>query len=796
MSTPEEIIEKVPSVVRSNSTYWISSAGLAELADISIQAAQKALLRASESVPWNGAELQVRKQGRAYLVDVRSLPTEMYHTWWEANRDSLTAAPATSAERTMRPGRGDRPELLAKLYKEAEWKFGIIEPALQYPARSAGRGELLRTLSEQSYVRPTDGKPMRFAEAKLREYCRLYEAGGIGTLMRKERAVETKPRVLVNRKWDSACPLPLPEKTRLAEEIGRYVRSLWISGAPSRFKVQQLASAKLSALCKEAGWEGATLKNCDVGRHLVEANQDFRRVAIHDRDAKRFDDKFRPRIARDRSEFKPGEHIVGDVHPVDILLAREGGDPYTPRMIAWYDLATNRFFYTLLHPEPGRSVTQADVTRSFVDLCMTWGMPRTLYLDNGPEYIGAELVDGFKTLGGLGYELEVRMGAIAALEAEWAAEDSRGEVLETAQLDEAGDERGLKRARPYNAAAKPVEGAFSAKEKFLSMLSGYIGGDRMNKRVSKVGREPDKFRGSPEEFDKAFAEAVACYHAMPQRGHLGGVSPNERYAATREGAVVTRAEPQVFLMAFSEERELKVRTNGVELGKKYGGKWYSGDALVPLIGTKQTFRVAKWYPNAIVLVQGRTYTLIQERRLFGFFDPDGAKESSRLKGLGRRHIRTLKKDADKLDLQDAMRTYVTEAGMACGTQDATPTPGPNDRRIGLSPEMAALGDQMRGDNPNPEERLQAGDIVDGNGKVHRLAASAKTGEGENRPALPVLPAIKYEKPAPRAKKPFDNFEEEYQKAKEQQRKERSGGLGNRPTELIQPLTVARTIEER
>lgn len=795
MSTPEKILEKAPCVIRSDSSYWISSAGLADLADISVQAAQKALLRASESVPWNGAELKVRKQGRAYLVDVRSLPTEMYQAWSAANRESLLAAPATSVERSVRPGRGDRPELLAKLYKEAEWKFGIIEPALQYPARSAGRGELLRNLAEQSYVRPTDGKPMRFAEAKLREYCRLYEEGGIHALMRKERAVETKPRVLVNRKWDSACPLPLPEKTRLAEEIGRYVRSLWANGAPSRFKVQQLASAKLSALCKEAGWEGATLKNCDVGRHLVEENQDFRRVAAYHRDAKRFDDNFRPRIARDRSEFKPGEHIVGDVHPVDILLAREGGDPYTPRMIAWYDLATNRFFYTLLHPAPGRSVTQADITHSFVDLCMTWGMPSTLYLDNGPEYIGAELVEGFKTLGGLGYELDVRLGAISALQAMWAAEGSGGEALEADPLDEPGDARGLRRARPYNAAAKPVEGAFSAKEKFLSMLPGYIGGDRMNKRVSKVGREPDKFPGSPEEFDKAFAEAVDCYHAMPQRGHLGGLSPNERYAATREGPVVTRADLPVFLMAFSEERELKVKTNGVELGKKDGGKWYWDDALVPLIGKKQTFRVAKWYPNAIVLVQGRAYTLIQERRMLGFFDPHGAKESSRLQGVGERHIRALKKDTDKLDLQDAMRTYVTEAGIASGTEDATPTPGPNDRRIGLSPEMAALGEQLRGDNPNPVERLQAGDIVDGNGKVHSLAASAKTGEGENRPALPVLPAIKYEKPAPRPKNPFDNFEEEYQQGKEQ-RKERSGGLGNRPTELIQPLTVARTIEER
>lgn len=786
----------MPLPAPADAPYWLTSKQFEELAEIKAVTARKALLRATQGHTWSGATLAVRKQGRAYQVDARSLPPELYHKFWLANREALTAPSIAPTAKPLQPERvGDRPELLARQYREAEWKADIIAPALRFRPRSAGRGEVLRSLAEETYVRPTDGKPMRFAEAKLRDYCRLFEEGGVRALMRKERVTEGKPRRLVNRKWEEACPLAQPEKARLAEEISRYVRGLWVAGAPSRNKVRQMASAKLAELCRAAGWNDATIRNCDVGQHLVEINQDARPVAVHGRDAKRYADHYRPRIARERSDFTPGEAIVGDVHPVDILLMREDGSTYTPRMIAWYDLATNRCFYTLLHPAQGKSVTQADVTRSFVELCMAWGVPRTLYLDNGPEYSWDAMVSGFKALAGMGAELDVRLAEIDALEARWAAEAEGAEILEAEPPDETGEARALIRARPYNAAAKPIEGAFSAKEKVLSMLPGYIGGDRMNKRVGKVGREPDPYPGTPEAFDKDFAGAMAFFHATPQRGHLGGVSPDARFEAMRNSVKVTRGALPQFFMAFSEERRLKVRTQGVELGARDGGKWYMDDALVPLIGTRQTFRIAKWHPEAIVLdrrIGGRwDPRLIHERRVFGFFDSEGAKEASRLNGLAERHIRNLKAGAPKVDLQAAMRTYVTEARACFGTGDATPAPGPNDRYIGLSPELLALGEQLSGENPNPAEQLGAGEFVDAEGEIHRLPTPAEARQArKDAPALPALPEFTYERPAPRPKNPFNDYEEEYRKAKAMQQKGRPDGLGNRPADAIQPFTVA------
>lgn len=760
-----------PAVPTTDGLYWLTSVQLAELACISERVGRKALLRATVGHTWNGATLVVRKQGRAYEVDARSLPEHLYRKFWETNRDRLTTPQVSPPENDLQPERVCRGrELLAKHYKEAEWKAKIIGPALQFRRNSRGRGEMLRHLAEQTYIRPSDGKPIQFAESKLRGFCQRFEEGGVHALMRKERRTEAAHRRLVNRKWEQACPLPLPEKTRLAEEIERYIRGLWAAGAPSRYKVRQMASAELAVRCRAAGWVEADIRNCDVGQYLVEYNQDARLVAMNDRDAKRFSDLQKPRIARDRSEFAPGEAIVADVHPVDILLQREDGSTYTPRMIAWYDLATNRCFYTLKHCAPGESVKQGDVTKSFVEMCMEWGIPRVLYLDNGPEYSWDAMVQGFHVLAGMGVELDARLGAIAALEARWEHEGVDGICVDApaveTRVEEDSDRRSIIRARPYNAAAKPVEGAFSAKEKVLSMLPGYIGGDRMNKRVSKVGRAAETYPGSAEAFDLAFAEAMAFFHTTPQRGHLRGMSPEQCYAVKRAEARVTRvtrADLIVFVKAFSEERTLKVGTQGVRVGSGEGDRWYYGDELIPLINTKQRFLFAKWRPEAILLVRPlaggkEKYVPIHERPVYGFFDPEGAKEQSRRDGIARRNVRSLRATADQVDLRDAMRTTVVEARSAFGSDPEASAVEHHDRLITLTPELQVANDALSNSIPKAPERLGPGEFVDRDGSIRRLPTRGEIQKRERQESgFPPLPAgIK--KPASTSQEPFD-FEE-------------------------------------
>lgn len=114
-------------------------------------------------------------------------------------------------------------------------------------------------------------------------------------------------------------------------------------------------------------------------------------------------------------------------------------------------------------------MTQADIARSFFELCQAWGMPRKLYMDNGSEYKWDEMMDAFRLFAVMVQEMEVRIESFEALEARFAAEDAGDEVREDetpgreTSVTPGGE--AIVRAKPYSAAAKPVEGAFSALER-------------------------------------------------------------------------------------------------------------------------------------------------------------------------------------------------------------------------------------------------------------------------------------------------------------------------------------------
>lgn len=413
---------------------WIGAEQFQNLAEIKKSAASDALRKCceSESATWRGVHLNVRQiagaggaSGKSYQVHAASLPVELYKKFRDQNPELFKPAQLPVTTKTVHPDADlSRVSLLVRHQHEAEWKAEIIAPALAYRWGTPARSMVLQQIAAQAHIRPTDGKPITFTLAKLREFCTAFENGGVEALVRKPRAREAEHRNLINRKWEKACPLALPEKTRIAEAVEQYVVDLWANGAPSRDKVRLMASARLLELCRAAGWSEASLKACDVGQYLVERNQSARDLATRQRDAKHFFDKHKPRVARTREAFAPGEAIVADVHPVDILLSRPDGSTYTARMIAWYDLGTNRFFHTLLHPGPRQSVTQADIAKSFFELCQAWGVPRKLYMDNGSEYKWEEMMDAFRLFTVMVKELEVRIESIESLEARFALEDS------------------------------------------------------------------------------------------------------------------------------------------------------------------------------------------------------------------------------------------------------------------------------------------------------------------------------------------------------------------------------------
>lgn len=618
---------------------WIGTAEFAELAGIDERNARKAAFRSLNGHIWHGTTLEVRaidgcggKGGKAYQVYVPSLPADLRATWQKRNPSALESP---TAEAVALPAPAVIDTGIAARVAERDWKLAIIAPALVFEKGSQGRAEVLRDIASRTH-RDVNGKLATYSIDTLRDWCAIAKAGDHSLLARPRRTDAGALRCLINRTWDKACPLPSTEKQRIADNIRTHIRGLWRECGRGEKKIASLASSKLLELSKAAGWHDATLPLCAVGLHVVRAESAVRLVAIKDKDAKKWFNNYIPRIHRSRDGLRPMDIVIGDVHPVDILLTREDGSEATARMIAWLDLATNDIFYSLVLLQRGKGITQAHITRSFVDMVQAWGLPRWLYFDNGKEYEGRELIEGFLALQGLVEGFHAFM--IGAQEIDAAL--GMDEVAEAPPP--------VTRAKPYNAPAKAIEGMFSALEKFLAMIPGHIGGDRMRKKTHNVGKAPKPFPGTWDEFGMAIADAVAFYRNEPQRGTMGGKSVNDRRReAIAAGWQPVTAHRSVMLFAFARVERVRVHTGGIQLG----GEWFQDDVLVPIIGEMIEVRYAAWDGDSALWIDpnGRP-VLIGKAAYFHPMDRAGAKEQGRLVGLQNEAMRALAANVPKVDL--------------------------------------------------------------------------------------------------------------------------------------------------
>lgn len=706
--------------------YWLTVEQLATVAGVSIRNAREACKRCHEGGSWRGIALDVRKvAGKTYQISAASLPADLRSTW-------LATSPAPVLPPEPKPERNQAPALVQDLQSwhdklpHAEWIEeakrieALILPALAYLKRSRKRGSVIKDIVYRGQV-GADGKIKPLTLRTVANWIEKYEAGGLAALVRRRRH-EERPRVILGRIWDDACPLPLDQKTGIAEDIKTYIKSLWATANPGWKKTEILAAGRLVELCREAGWEGATQELCMLGRHAVERFKEFAIVHTAEKDAKRFSDLYKPRIIRDHSLCKPMEIVVGDVHPVDVLVTRDDGSIATPRLIAWYDFATHRLFATLILLDKGKGVTQADVWASFAAMVEAWGLPERLYLDNGSEYGWEPLIRGFNELSSLVIGLREFNAAIA----------------ETSPHPENAPEQPIRhagaivRALPYNASAKPIEGSFSALEKVLSMLPGYIGGDRMNKRAPKLGKQHAAW-GDASAFENAFIHALTFWHSLPQQGNLDNRSPNAAFDdCCADGWQAVRIPREALVYALSETVSCKVHSNGIMVD----GDRYDGDELVSLRQQRVTVRYAKWAPERLVFLPNAPdlagAAWIDRAPIFHALDADGAAEQSRKQGIQRRHISSLKAQTDTLDMPAELERH------NASQPPANETPfGPT---ISLGPQVAALVEAGERKPPKKQEirRLRQNETHDPvTGTVRSLADNLPLPTA--RPAPPPTP---------------------------------------------------------
>jgi hypothetical protein len=391
----------------------ISSRQFAELAGISARKAGAALARIArrDNEAWRDAHLAVRmiagrggRSGLQYEVEVDSLPDGLKERFKASSNLPVAALPATSsaAKRTL---------YLAVLNKPLSHKKGSRE-----------RAQAIRALATMPILDPETGALKTFGARSLQRLVASYDVHGVAGLGRKRRADAGGDRVVVSRKWDrAAASLPRETKVAIRAEVVAYIRAQH-KNHESVGNIAFKARQKLGGLSREHGVEpppGA----CDIPRAMIEAETAYRKAAQRRLDAKAFADDL-PGIRRTREGARPMEVVFGDVHPIDVLLCEFDGLQRYAVGISWWDMATNRVWMSVLVLPKGQGVRNEHVIDSFIEMALAWGLPGTLYIDNGSEYNFAEFI-----------------------------EDALLLASNTGQ-------RVIVKAIPYNARAKPIEGVF------------------------------------------------------------------------------------------------------------------------------------------------------------------------------------------------------------------------------------------------------------------------------------------------------------------------------------------------
>ena len=594
-------------------TMWLPALHFAELADITERGAQKALRRATEGGPWNGVVLSARvvpgiggAAGKTYAVALASLP-EHLQLRYKSEFLSSDAERQTSEKAAL----------------TRDFRYAVIQPVLSLERRASGREALIRQISARLHVKP-NGQRVRIPPSTVYRWLKRYEDGGVAALADCASPTKGKKRVLISRDWDRATmALPIDVRAEIASRLLDYMRGLH-KNLESHRNIVVKASRDLLQWTRAAGAD-VTAADCAVKGDYVKKERKFRKVGQFRRDRKAFEDQ-RPHIHRAPPE-NPMEIVFGDVHHLDFVLPEIEGYSRYPKAVAWLDMATNRIWMDIHLLRKREGIRNEHVIESFMRMCAVWGAPKHLYLDNGSEYNWADFISDAMKL--------IRLDANAFGD------------MQVRPFD-----RSIVRARPYNAQAKTIEGAFGNLERnHFKPLPGWIGGNRQQKKTANLGKEPDPFPGDFAAFQQAIGDVLKNYHHREQVRHWGRLkgSPNDLYQrAIDRGWTRTMIDPAAFAVAFATEITRKVDGGCI---------WYEGEpwtcpALNQYVGDRVTALIPKYFSwNAIPLKD-------EDDRLIGFadrvtsrdaLDRAGAAESHRIAQQHRKAVRDLARQAPDID---------------------------------------------------------------------------------------------------------------------------------------------------
>lgn len=222
------------------------------------------------------------------------------------------------------------------------------------------------------------------------------------------------------------------------------------------------------------------------------------------------------------------------------------------------------------------------------------------------------------------------------------------------------------KARPYNAPAKSIEGLFGVLEGgVFSMLPGWIGGNRMDKKTANIGKAPTPYPGDEESFRRDLALMIEAYETHPQSGTLRGRSPRQAFAdAVAAGWERMDIDPDALRAAFARN---EVRT--VNQGAfSYKSEHYTAREIQRLAaGTQVCVRVPLFGDRSrlpVLDIKGRFICMAEPDRPFDALDPAGAREAAVRVREHKEALAEMRRNVDPVDLIDRVRQVVAKEAPA------------------------------------------------------------------------------------------------------------------------------------
>ncbi len=528
---------------------WLSTNQVAKLLGISDRAVQKRCRNGkflSRVVPSNKGF-----GGKVYEVALSCLPEQAQVKWVQENeeeakrlpehiKDKLSPQAQWEIMRLTAPVEGVGLEVLRQesLKNKVARKIEAIQKALSCPP-DRKKSVWIREVAEEFGISPKT----------LYRDIKIYREKGLSFLV--------KPR--------SSKGLVAWDQEALDFLRGVYLKAVREGGDCSKRRAYQAVVAE----AKKKGWRVGCESSAFA--YLQKFNPLLEKYARGGRRA--LDNVFY--IMRDYRDLSPFEVIVGDQHRFDFWVrVAETGDVFRPECFLWLDMRT-RLIYGI---SVARHYDKYLVGHAMRMGLLRFGKFRSCYTDNGKPEISNYVNTVINDIAGWGSQV-ADMAELYRAEDGYVIEGPDGEPLEVVR----SPRQWHRRARAYNAKAKPIERFFRSFEGIMRDL-GTPGLVRELKGLSEERALSDRRLKhliktnqllTFEEFLVKVFEAVQVYN---QRRHaaLGRAPIDELWRAVKEEGFVPRYLPESeidFVLLARTTR--KVQRGRILLNHT----WYQGDPI-------------------------------------------------------------------------------------------------------------------------------------------------------------------------------------------------------------------------